>query len=74
MLPLGGGDRDAMLAALKANRSELRRVVAKGLNLKFSPELRFRIDETFDRLDDTRAMFARDDVRRDIDGDSDTDD
>ena len=67
VLPLGGGDREAMLQALKENRSELRRVVTKSLALKFSPELRFKIDETFDRLDDSRALFGRDDVRRDID-------
>ena len=48
------------------NRSELRRAVNKALTLKFSPELRFRIDETFDRLDTTRALFSRDDVRRDL--------
>ena len=65
VLPLGGANRDAMLAALKANRSEIRRAINKNLTLKFSPELRFRIDETFDRLDDTRALFSRDDVRRD---------
>lgn len=67
VLPLGGGNREAMLAALNANRSELRRAVNKALTLKFSPELRFRIDETFDRMDDTRALFGRDDVRRDLD-------
>lgn len=69
VLPLGGGNRDAMLAALNANKSELRRAVNKSLTLKFSPELRFRIDETFDRMDDTRELFGRDDVRRDIDED-----
>lgn len=69
VLPLGGGDRDAMIVALNANRSELRRAVNKNLTLKFSPELRFRIDETFDRLDDSRALFSRDDVRRDIEED-----
>ena len=66
VLPLGGSQADEMLAALNANRSELRRAVNKALTLKFSPELRFRIDETFDRLDRTRALFYRDDVRRDL--------
>jgi ribosome-binding factor A len=35
------------------------------VNLKFSPELRFRLDETFDRMDDTRRMLGQDRVRRD---------
>ena len=67
ILPLGGGGRDAAMDALVRNRSEIRRAVGKGLQLKFSPEIRYRIDETFDRLDDTRAMFADENVRRDLD-------
>jgi ribosome-binding factor A len=69
VLPLGGDHREEALEALKRNRSEIRRVVGRGLQLKFSPEIRFRIDETFDRLDTTRAMFADENVRRDLDGD-----
>ena len=66
VLPLGGQGRDQMLAALWRNKAELRRAVTRGLTLKFSPELKFAIDETFDRLDDTRRMFAEDRVRRDV--------
>ena len=69
ILPLGGGQREEALDALKRNRSEIRRVVGRNLQLKFSPEIRFRIDETFDRLDTTRAMFADENVRRDLDDD-----
>ncbi|MEM9970194.1 MAG: 30S ribosome-binding factor RbfA [Pseudomonadota bacterium] len=69
VLPLGGDKRDEALKALRANASELRRAVNRGLALKFSPELRFQIDETFDRLDRTRAMFADANVRRDLDSD-----
>ena len=69
VLPLGGDHREEALDALKRNRSEIRRVVGKGLALKFSPEIRFQIDETFDRLDTTRAMFADENVRRDLDDD-----
>jgi ribosome-binding factor A len=69
VLPLGGNDREAALLALRKNRSEIRRVVAKGLALKFAPEIRFEIDETFDRLDDTRRIFSDDNVRRDLDSD-----
>jgi len=69
VLPLGGGGRDEAMEALQRNKSEIRRSVGKGLQLKFSPEIRFQIDETFDRLDDTRAMFADENVRRDLDSD-----
>lgn len=67
VLPLGGDDRELALEALRRNRHEIRRVMGKGLALKYSPEIRFQIDETFDRLDDTRAMFSDENVRRDID-------
>ena len=67
VLPLGGGHRDEALDALRRNRSEIRRVVGRSLQLKFTPEIRYEIDETFDRLDDTRAMFADENVRRDLD-------
>lgn len=69
VLPLGGQHRDEALEALRRNKSEIRRVVARGLQLKFSPEIRFAIDETYDRLDDTRRLFSDDNVRRDLDSD-----
>ncbi len=69
ILPLGGNDREEALSALRKNRVEIRRVVAKGLALKFAPEIKFEIDETFDRLDDTRRLFSDDNVRRDLDSD-----
>jgi ribosome-binding factor A len=65
VLPLGGRGQDEALEVLDRNRSELRRQVAKGLELKFAPELRFRIDESFDRMDETRRLLAQPDVRRD---------
>jgi len=66
VLPLGGKGRDEMLAALRRNRFELRRAVTKAMTLKFSPELKFEIDETFDRLDETRRLFSDERVRRDL--------
>lgn len=69
VMPLGGGDREAALEALGRNRHEIRRMVTRGLQLKFSPELRFAIDETYDRMDETRRLFSLDGVRRDLDDD-----
>lgn len=66
VVPLGGKGQDDLLDLLARNRAELRRIVSKNLTLKYSPELRFRLDETFDRMDDTRRMFAQDTVRRDV--------
>lgn len=66
VLPLGGGNREVAIAALARNKHELRRHVARALTLKFAPDLRFRIDDTFDRLDDARRIFSDERVRRDV--------
>lgn len=68
VMPLGGGDRERAIAALARNRGELRRAVGRGMTTKYTPDLRFRIDETFDRMDDARRLFDSDEVRRDVDG------
>lgn len=69
ILPLGGTDAQAVLTALRKNRHELRRHVSRDLHLKFSPELRFELDRTFDQLDETRRLLGQDTVRRDVTGD-----
>lgn len=69
VLPLGGKDADIALQLLSRNKGEIRRAVANGLELKYAPEIRFVLDETFDRMDDTRRMLGEDRVRRDLDED-----
>lgn len=71
VLPLGGHDAQEALAALRRNTRELRHLVAKDMSLKYAPNLRFVLDETFDRMDDTRRLFADERVRRDVEGDED---
>jgi ribosome-binding factor A len=66
VLPLGGGNADQVVAALNRNKGELRRAVNKAITLKFSPELKFVIDETFDQLDETRRLFDQETVKKDI--------
>ena len=66
VLPLGGEGRDVALLALRRNRAELRRSVSKVLTLKFAPEIRFELDETFDRMDETRRLLSQDQVKQDV--------
>ncbi|WP_037294954.1 30S ribosome-binding factor RbfA [Roseobacter sp. AzwK-3b] len=66
VLPLGGDGQEQVIDLLARNRGELRRLIGKKLDLKYVPDLRFRIDETFDRMDETRRMFADEKVRRDV--------
>jgi len=67
VLPLGGHDRDIAIAALNRNKGEIRRLVNRQVKLKFSPELRFVADLTFDRMDETRRLLDQAQVRGDID-------
>ena len=67
VLPLGGEGKDEVIKLLARNKGEIRRIIGKKLTLKFVPELRFQLDETFDRMDETRRLFAQDAVRRDLD-------
>ena len=67
VLPLGGDGRQDALKLLSRNKGELRRLMSRKLALKYSPDLRFQLDETYDRMDDTRRMLAQDVVRRDAD-------
>ncbi len=54
------------IAALARNKGELRHRVSRELTLKYAPDLRFRPDETFDRLDESRRLFADPVVQRDL--------
>ena len=66
VLPLGGKDKELAVKALARNAHEIRRTLGKVAKLKHTPELRFMADETFDRMDETRALLSRDEVRRDL--------
>ena len=66
VMPLGGNDAAAAIAALKRNKYVLRHRIAQELTLKYAPDLRFLPDQTFDRLDETRRLFANETVQRDI--------
>lgn len=61
------------IAALARNKHELRHRLATSMTLKYAPDLRFRPDETFDRLDETRRMFADPTVARDLAAKDDAD-
>ncbi len=67
VLPLGGEGRDVIIEYLARNKHELRRIIGRKLALKYAPDLRFRLDETFDQMDEARRLFAQDAVRRDLD-------
>ena len=64
--PLGGEGGEDLIALLAKNKSEIRRSISKKLTLKYTPDLRFRIDETFDKMDETRRLFSQEIIKRDL--------
>ena len=64
--PLGGQGGEDLIVLLAKNKSEFRRSISKKLTLKYTPDLRFRLDETFDRMDETRRLFSQENIKRDL--------
>ena len=71
VLPLGGRDEQAVVAALERNKRYLRGVVARKVNLKFAPDIRFRLDERFDEAERIEKLLRSPSVKRDLGGDDD---
>lgn len=67
VMPLGGMDEAPVIAALERNRKALRQEVARRVNLKYAPDLRFRRDETFDEAQRIDTLLRDERVQRDLD-------
>src|SRR4051812_36090414 len=66
VMPLGGRDADAGMAPLERNKRYLRGGIARHVNLKFAPEIRFRIDERFDEGERIEKLLRTRAVQRDL--------
>ena len=66
VMPLGGRDTDAVLAAFERNKRFLRGEIAKHVNLKFAPDIRFRIDPRFDEAERIEKLLRTPQVQRDL--------
>lgn len=73
VMPLGGRDTEIVLAALERNKKFLRGEVARRVNLKFAPDLRFRVDEQFDEAERIEKLLRTPAVQKDLEQDPDTD-
>jgi ribosome-binding factor A len=69
VLPLGGGEADEVVAHLDKHRRFLRGEVARRVSLKFMPELRFKIDTSFESSARIDALLASPEVARDLSDD-----
>jgi ribosome-binding factor A len=68
VMPLGGRDEETVVAALERNKRYLRGVIARKVNLKFAPDIRFRIDDRFDEVERIEKLLRSPAVKRDLDG------
>jgi ribosome-binding factor A len=74
VMPLGGAHADEIVAALNRHRKFIRGRVAPLIDLKFAPEIRFFVDDTFEEAGRIDALLRSDRVRRDLDDDTDDSD
>ncbi len=68
VMPLGGHDENEVLAALERNKRYLRGEIAHRVNMKFAPDIRFRIDERFDEAERIGELLRSPEVKRDLHG------
>jgi ribosome-binding factor A len=71
IMPLAGRDSDQVVAAFERNKKFLRAEVAHRINLKFAPDLRFRIDDRFAEAERMDKLLRSPLVKRDLDDDGD---
>ena len=66
VMPLGGRDTEIVITALERNKKFLRGEIAHRVNLKFAPDIRFRVDERFDEAERIEKLLRTPAVQRDL--------
>ncbi len=67
--PLGGGHAPEVVKALNKHARFLRGQLGRHIELKFTPELKFLHDESFDEARRIESLFADPKVRQDLEHD-----
>ena len=71
VMPMGGRDADEVIAAFDRHKKFLRAEIAHRINLKFAPDIRFRIDERFAEAERIEKLLRTPEVKRDLEHDGD---
>ena len=66
VMPLGGRDAEEVVAAFERHKKYLRAELAHRINLKFAPDIRFRVDERFAEADRIEKLLHSPEVKRDL--------
>ncbi|RYH93704.1 MAG: 30S ribosome-binding factor RbfA [Acetobacteraceae bacterium] len=72
VMPLGGQHAEEIVAALNRHAKYVRGRVAPQINMKFAPEIRFHVDDTFEEASRIDSLLRSDKVQRDL-GDDEED-
>ena len=70
IMPLGGRDAKDVMAALERHKKFLRGEIAHRVNLKFAPDIRFRIDDRFEEAERIEKLLRTPAVQKDLAPDS----
>ena len=71
IMPLAGRDTDEVLAAFERHKRFLRGEIAHRVNLKFAPDIRFRVDERFEEAERIDKLLRSPAVKRDLEHEDD---
>lgn len=71
VMPLGGVHAEEIVDALNRHRKFIRGRIAPQIDLKYAPEIRFFVDDTFEEAGRIDALLRSDRVRRDLDEEDD---
>jgi ribosome-binding factor A len=74
VMPLGGNHAEEIVAALNRHRKFIRGRIAPQIDLKYAPEIRFFVDDTFEEASRIDSLLRSDRVRRDLDEDDSNED
>jgi ribosome-binding factor A len=72
VMPMGGRDAEEVVAAFERHKKYLRGEIAHRINLKFAPDIRFRVDDRFAEAERIEKLLRSPDVKRDLDHDKDS--
>src|SRR5262249_246443 len=71
VMPTGRRDAEEVVAPFARNKKYLRTEIAHRINLKFAPDIRFRVDDRFAEAERIDRLLRSPDVKRDLDHDKD---
>jgi ribosome-binding factor A len=67
VMPMGGRDAEQVVAAFERHKKFLRTEIAHRINLKFAPDIRFRVDDRFAEAERIEKLLRSPEVKRDLD-------